>query len=426
MSDDPFPPPPHATPLTPNHTQTNTAPNENNQLAPISSQHQPTSPSTVQRHSPTAPATTTQPPMTTTEGATGSQSPTPNSQAQTPANMEILTHQTPTHTTTPQHPSADNTTTPSTSHVTHNNDNIWQQVRRNRSRATNLSTPISNIPPLKKSSSRIRRKQMANKFAPLDFEILPSFEDDDIAPIEVTLSEKPLRPPRRKYRNTKKAFSKQALEAFAHPQKIRHPANTLQFLSPKQAQVMIRSKDPTTTHGRDNLIRQIALIRAARSNTNSNNNTLDPCADDAFMQQVAIRMADCQDPPHCDNTTDIDIPISTILDRDESRVRASMCYAWIDIASRAILPHLYDAWPETPTWYGTTLNWLHSTDGETPCLQDEALAHLAACPSLQNVWQHFATSTPDLRSAIGTASNQWQMFVHEQNTNHTNTPPPPY
>ena len=390
MSDEPFPPPPNIA-----AQQNTTNPPNNNPTTPSPPRH------TTQDHTP-SPAQ-----------GNGPRTQTPNQSTHIPNIPPHQSNPNPTPTTNPQHPQSDVNTTPTPASHHNGNDSQWQQVRRNRPRHTNPSPQPSANPTLKKSSSRIKRKQLANKYAPLDFEILPSYEDDDIAPIEVTISEKPIRPPRRKYRTTKKAFSKQALEAFTNPQQIRHPANTLQFLSPRQTQVMIRSKEPATAHGRDNLIRQIALIRAARNNTTNSNTTLDPCADDAFIQQVQSRMADCQDPPNCDQSTNIDIPLSTILDKDETRVRASVCYAWIDIASRATLPHLYDAWPDPPTWHGTTLNWLHSTDGETPCLQDEALALLAACPSLQNVWQHFAASTPDLRSAIQTTSNQWHMFNHE-------------
>ena len=300
----------------------------------------------------------------------------------------------------------------------------WQSVKRSRSRTASQSTQPAANPTLRRSASRSRKSKQTNKFAPLDFEIIPSFEDDEIAPIEVTLHEKPIRPPRRKYKPSKKAITKQAAEALTHPQLVRHPANSLQYLSPKQTQVVLRSKDPALSPQRDNLIRQIALLRAARTNTNQRNITLDPTADEAFIQQVQSRLADCDEPPQCDQTTSIDVPLSSILDRDEARVRRYICYAWVDLASRAILPHLYDAWPDPPSWNGTTLNWLPSTDGETPCLHDEALACLAACPSLNNVWTHLATSTPELEAAIRTTATQWHMFNADQNTLGTKTPTP--
>ena len=299
----------------------------------------------------------------------------------------------------------------------------WQQVSRSRSRTANHHTQTSTMPALKKSVSRNRKQKASNKFAPLDFVILPSFDDDDAAPIEITLPEKPVRPPRRKHRTSKKAFPKQAAEALAHPQQIRHPANTLQHLSPKQTQVLRRTKDSAISPGRDNLIRQLALLRAARTNTNPRNITLDPIADQAFIQQLQCRLADCTEPPNSDESTPIDIPLNSILEQDEMRVRGSICYALLDLASRGILPHLYDAWPDPPSWNGKTLNWLPSTDGETPCLQDEGLALLAACPSLHNIWQHLTASTPDLQTAIRTAAAQWHSFTAtEKNLDITPAP----
>ena len=291
----------------------------------------------------------------------------------------------------------------------------WQQVTRARTRIPIPSTPPQPNPPLRKSSSRTNTPKQANKFAPLDFEILRAFDDDEIAPIEITLSEKPLHPPRRKYRATRKALPKLAAEAVSHQQQIRHPANTLQHLSPKQAQVVLRSKNPSTSAGRDNLIKQIALLRVARANTNTTNITLDPIADSAFIQQVQSRVSECPDTPNCEPSTDIDIPISAILGRDETKVRGAINYARIDLASRAILPHLYDAWPDPPTWNGATLRWLPSTDGEVPCLEDEALALLAACSSLQNVWSDIVSAIPPLQAAIQTASTQWHMFTSTGN-----------
>ena len=117
--------------------------------------------------------------------------------------------------------------------TTETEQNNWQQPRRQRVRPTNPQSQ-QNSTPLRKSSSRIRKNKTNNKFAPLDFEIQPAFEDDDVAPIEITLTDKPLRPPRRKFRGTKRALSKLATESITHPQEIRHPANTLQFLSPKK------------------------------------------------------------------------------------------------------------------------------------------------------------------------------------------------
>ena len=300
----------------------------------------------------------------------------------------------------------------------------WQQVSRLRSRTASHPTQTTTASALTRSLSRNRKHKTSNKFAPLDFVILPTFDDDDAAPIEITLPDKPVRPPRRKHRTSKKAFPKQAAEALAHPQQIRHPANTLQHLSPKQTQVLLRTKDSTISPGRDNLIRQLALLRAARTNTNPQNITLDPIADQAFMQQLQCRLTDCTESPTCDESTSIDIPLSSILEQDEMRVRGNICYAWLDLASRGILPHLYDAWPDPPSWNGSTLNWLPSTDGETPCLQDEALALLAACPSLHNIWQHLAASTPDLQSATRTAAAQWHSFTaSEKSLNKTSTPP---
>ena len=188
--------------------------------------------------------------------------------------------------------------------------------------------------------------------------------------------------------------------------------------------MILCSKDASIKPGRDKLLRPIALLRAARTNTTTQNITLDPISDDAFLEQVRTRLAEHSSPPSCDHTTDVDIPLRAMLDNDDSRVRAIICYAWIDLTSRAILPHLYDAWPDPPSWNGSPLNWLQSTDGETPCLENEALALLAACPSLQNVWSHLSNTSPALRSAIQTAANQWHIFTATPSRHTAGTQPP--
>ena len=408
MTDDPFPSPPDA----PNHHTRTDNQNANHITSP-------TGPPTNETN------------LSTRTPRTDNNRDTEENVAPTSANMTTVSNQitatppadTPDRQTRPSpstigsntpHPDDHATTLPqsSTPNLSGTPDTQqWHQIRRSRSRTIAAQAQNGNNTTLKKSSSRHLRSRSNNKFAPLDFEIHPAFEDDEVAPIEITLLEKPLRPPRRKFKNTRKAFSKHVTEAIAHHQQIRHPANTLQHLSPRQTQVILGSKTPSIRPGRDRLIQQIALLRAARSNNTEHDITLDPITDNAFLQQVQSRLSDCTNPPRCDLHTDIDIPLSAILDSDELQVRNCFNYAWVDLATRATLPHLYDAWPDRPVWNGSTLNWLASTDGETPCLQNEALAMLAACPSLQNVWTHLGSTNSDLNNAIKTAANQWYIFT---------------
>ena len=355
-------------------------------------------PTTDTTNTPHTPATT----LTPQHGSTAP--------PQTPQTTPHQPHQ--PHTTEPQSDPPRSQQPSGTSNTTKEAQQ-WQQAGRSRSRKSITPTPHTNnqpSPALKRSTSRIMRSRSANTYTPLDFQILPSYEDDEITPIEITLPDKPIRPPRRKFRQTKKAVTKQTADALAHSQEIRHPANTLQHMSPKQMQVVLRTKDPTISAGREKLLRQIALLRAARNNTTEQNITLDPIADPPFIQQVQNRLAECSIPHDCDRDTPIDTTVAALLEHDDRRIRCNACYAWVDLASRAILPHLYDAWPDPPTWNGAILEWLTSTDGESPCLRDEALAMLAACPSLQNVWSHITPSAPDLDKAIRTAAAQWQSF----------------
>ena len=294
----------------------------------------------------------------------------------------------------------------------------WQQVKRPRIRKPSSQAPSGHHPEtrsIQKSNSRTRSAKAANKFAVLDYVIHPTFNDEDIAPIEIALPTKPNRPPRRKYKDTKVAITSQVRDALHHSQQTRHPAHTLTLLSPSQKQVVLCSRKQDVANCREKLIRQIALLRAARSNTTQRNILLDQFDDDAFINQLQTRMADCTDPPDCTSSTEIDLPLSAILDRDELRVRAEVCFAWVDLATRAVLPHLYDLWPDPPSWLGSPLRWLPAEDNEVPCLPKVTLAALAACPSLSNVWKHLSTSSPQLSAALQTAANQWHL--HRATTN---------
>ena len=294
----------------------------------------------------------------------------------------------------------------------------WHQVKKPRTRKT---TTAQNQAPqtIQKSGSRTKKPKQNNKFAALEFEVQPAFEDDPIAPINVSIPSHLRRTPRQKQRTTRKVWTKHVSDAISHTQEVRHPAHTLQHLSPDQSQVLLRTTDPKMKPHRDRLLRQIALLRAARTNVTPKNILLDQVSDDNFMTQVQARIAECPDSPKCSADTQIDIPLSTILNRDELQVRSSIYFAWIDLASRALLPALYDAWPDQPTWNGTALVWLPATDPETACLQDESLAMLAACPTLQDVWAHSAKDSPDLDRAIQTAANQWRLFKSKQATHRT-------
>ena len=240
-----------------------------------------------------------------------------------------------------------------------------------------------------------------------------------MAPISIALPTHLRKPPRRKYKKSSKAWSKPATDAITHPQEIRHPAQTLQHLTPSQTQIVLRTADPPMKEHRDKLIRQIAFLRSVRTNITPRNILLEQVNDDNFLTQVQTRIEECLDPPNCTVETQIDIPLSTIQNRDELQVRGAICYAWIDLTTRAILPSLYDAWPDQPIWNGTPLVWLQATDPEVPCLQDESLAYLAACPSLQEVWSHISKDTPELDQALQTAANQWRLFKTKQDTHGT-------
>ena len=298
--------------------------------------------------------------------------------------------------------------------------NQWQQVKRQRTRkATGQSAPAEGMekPPLSKSGSRSRKVKPTNKFSALDFIILPTFSDDDVTPIEVALPSKPSKPPRRKFKDSRRSITSQARDAIAHQKALRHPAHTLAHFSPTQTQVLLRSPKDEAKRGRDRLIRQIALLRAVRANHSRRNILLDQVTDDLFMDQLRVRLSECHDPPECKESTPIDLPLSAVLDQDESRVRGAVCYAWVDLATRAVLPHLYDLWPEPPIWKGSPLKWLPANDAEVPCLQDESLAALAACPSLSTVWQHLSTPATDLSAALQSAANQWHLFTTSQKRN---------
>ena len=293
----------------------------------------------------------------------------------------------------------------------------WQQVKRARTKEAPPTAGTTQKPTtLRKSGSRNNKQKALNKFAPLEFEIHPTFEDDNIAPITVATPKHLHKPQRRKYKKTHKAWTKDVTEACSHARQVRHPIHALQHLSPAQTQVTLRSNNQVARQLRDRVVRQIALIRAARTNITEHQITLDNHADETFIQQVRDRMAITPDPQPCSEDTAIDVPLSSLLDKDELRVRGAICFSWVDLATRAILPCIYDNWPTPPVWIDKPLTWLPAADEDLPCLSDEALAYLAACPSLQRVWEHVTTDAPELESAIRTAANQWRLYTTSQTT----------
>ena len=311
---------------------------------------------------------------------------------------------------------------PNTSHPTpsRSGENLaqWQQVKRARTKQHNATPRTSTSIPrpqaqLSKSGSQNRGQSSTNKFAPLEFEVHPTFEDDDVPPITVKIPSGS-RKPRRKYKPSGRVWSKQTAEAASHPQELRHPGQTLQSVSPHQTQVLLRSKDEKARILRERLLYQIALVRAARSNTTAQQILLDKMPDDAFLEQAQARVGECDDPPECTTATPIDIPLRAILDGDETRMRSALCFARMDLITRAALPVIYDIWPEQPTWHGIPLHWLPAQDGDLPCLQDAALAALADCPSLQHVWAHLMKEAPDIDVTIRTAANQWRLHKAAQ------------
>ena len=303
----------------------------------------------------------------------------------------------------------------------------WQKVKRPRTRlgqehpkTIRAATAASNT---HKSNSRNRIRKSTNKFDVPGFEVLTSFEDDTTAPISVSLPSTQRKPARRKYNISRKVWNKSVIEASTNKQQVRHPVQTLKHLSPPHLQVVLRSQDRKAKPIMDRLLHQVALIRAARANVTEQAALLDEHGDAAFVQQVQARLRDCNEPPPCTNESPIDISLRAILDQDEMRLRGALCFSWVDMATRAFLPQLYDLRPDQPKWNGTPLGWLTAQDGEVPCLLDASLAYIAACPSLQGVWSHITKDAPELRHAIQTAANQWRLFITNQETHRTDKAP---
>ena len=406
-ADEPFPAP-NTAPVTPNAAYAQPAPTR---LVTTSQTNQPRSQPPA-ASSGSAPPITTTPPNTTNipQGAQPKPTNTPTCAESAPGAETGVAG--PAHSRAPKQ----NLTHPAPSRSGTDLEQ-WQQVKRPRTRKPSAKVtsqrPAENTT-IQKSASRSRKNKQTNKFAELDFVIHQTFTDDATAPIEVLLPSRPVKPPRRKFKDTSKAITKQVSDAMSHPQQVRHPVHTLSHLSPNQTQIVLRSSDEDVTSGRNRLIRQIALVRSARSNTTQKNIHLDNPADESFIGHVRDRLAECHDPPDCTGDTPIDIPLSSFFEKDELRVRGALCYAWVDLATRAILPHLYDIWPDPPSWNGINLHWLPAVDVELPCLTHASLAAIAACPSLQNIWQHIAAPRSELESAIKTAANQWRLYANPQ------------
>ena len=322
-------------------------------------------------------------------------------------------------------------TKPNISHPTpsRSGENIaqWQQVKRPRTKQSSATTKVLSTPStstqFKRSGSRNQGQIATNKFAPLEYEVHPTYEDDTTPPITVKITARSRRAPRRKYKSTQRAWSKETSEATNHPQQLRHPAQTLSHISPHQTQVILKSNNEKANPLREKLLHQIALIRAARSNPTAKQILLDKHADDAFLHQVQTRVMECHDTPQCTTETPIDLPLRAILEQDETRLRSALCFARMDLITRAALPAIYDVWPEQPSWHGTPLPWLPAQDSEVPCLQDASLAALADCPSLQNVWAHMMKEAPDIEATIRTAANQWRLFRTTQPTHRVDNAP---
>ena len=288
----------------------------------------------------------------------------------------------------------------------------WKQVKRPRKRRTPSESPAPAMT-IQASSSRTK-KQPSNKFATLDFKVHPSYEDDMTPPITVSLPPQLRLASRRRHKTTRKAWTKQVTDAANSTQEIRHPNQIMQHLSPHQSQVLLRSKLPEAKDNRVKLLRQIALLRTARTHTTSQNIRLEMTDDNTFLEQVTKRISECHEPMICSSDTPIDLALSAMHNQDELQVRRTMCFSWIDLATRALFPAIYDSWPKDVPWHNISLAWLPADDREVPCLQDEALAALAACPTLQNIWTHVGNDSEDLERAIRTATNQWRRFINSE------------
>ena len=301
----------------------------------------------------------------------------------------------------------------------------WHQVKRARrqqhSAATTEDPKTGNRGAI---TSHEQRQKTVNRFAPLEFEIHPTYEDDAVSPITIAVPTSSRKPARRNPKTARKAWTKQLTNSSSKSHQLRHPSHTLQHMSPQQTQVMLRSREERAKPLRDKLLYQIALLRAVRTNTTPQNILLDKSDDTIFLKQVQDRLSKCVDTPPCTTLTPIDIPLRSILDQDEMRVRGSLCFAWMDLITRAALPSIYESWLNNPTWQGLSFRWLPAADADTPCLQDGALAALAACPTLQNAWTHLSKDTPDLDVAIKTAANQWRLYVERQRNNRAGNATP--
>ena len=303
----------------------------------------------------------------------------------------------------------------------------WHKVKKPRTKkASHHSKPSDPRTGLQRSGSRSSKQSTANKFAVLEFQSMPAFEDDETSPIEVILPSAPPKPPRRKYRVTKKAKTSQVTDALTHPQEVRHPGKALQHISPLQGQILLHSRDPALITSRERLVQQIALLRAVRANDSPQQIFLESPDDEQYMLQLKARISACEEPPDCSATTPIRHLVRALLERDDARIRSANYFARLDLATRMLLPHIYDMWPDQFSWLGIPLLWLPAKDADVPCLQDESLAALAASPHLSKVWEHTADNAPDLATAIQTAATQWRLYKARNTTPGTrdNVPTP--
>lgn len=92
--------------------------------------------------------------------------------------------------------------------------------------------------------------------------------------------------------------------------------------------------------------------------------------------------------------------IHHLMRHDPHNTQTALRDACLDLATRALVPHLHETEPRTPDFQGVTLTWLPKDSVGLRILSDKSLKDLAACPALALIWNRFAQIDPDTKTVL--------------------------
>lgn len=244
-----------------------------------------------------------------------------------------------------------------------------------------------------------------NRFQILSYIDLDNFDDDvEFNPIAVQTLDKTIRP-FYKSAKAKKSKTTNLANTMKHQQQLRHPMHILKHTPPTRGQYLLVTTDEELRQGRKRLLNQLALLRDARMGRQSNQPRLKNMSDELFLEECQQLLID----RGSNEQIHADTPIATMLHflrgQDPRHIQAIHRYAWMDMITRAVLPHLYEMEPRSKSWQGVTLSWLAEDTTGLRILKNSSLKQLAACPPMSLIWRKIAQTSPETGRILDALNN---------------------